>query len=242
MIQGPDPVDAGQGRFVVLFDIDGTLITGPERGPSAGLLAMNRAAELMTGVRDTGDPRDFAGRTDTQIARLLLQTAGEPDPSPERVARLVELYVEGLAGFMEQAPYSRIGDPRAAIRELEAHGGIVGLGTGNVRPGADIKLSCAGIRDQFDLDRGGFGDDGASRADVLGVGKQRCDPSGRLPAVIVGDTPRDVAAALEIGAKCVGTPYRGNTSEILLSAGAHTVVDQVGVELAQEIVHLVSSI
>jgi phosphoglycolate phosphatase-like HAD superfamily hydrolase len=240
MIRARTPADLKPPRFVVLFDIDGTLVTGPERGPSAGLLAMNRAAELLTGVEDTGDPREFAGRTDTQIARLLLEIAGELNPARERVDRLVELYVEGLAQFVEQAPYSPIGDPRSAVRLLESEGGIAGLGTGNVRPGADIKLTDAGIRDLFDLERGGFGDDGISRADVLRAGAARCDPTGTLPIVVVGDTPRDVLAAREIGAVSVGTPYRGNTGDILRRAGAHAVVEEVSAELAGEIVRLVS--
>ncbi|MBW2277461.1 MAG: HAD family hydrolase [Deltaproteobacteria bacterium] len=217
-------------------------MTGPGRRPSAGLLAMNRAVELITGVEGAGDPMEFAGRTDTQIARMLLQIAGEPEPTAERVDRLVGHYVEGLASFVAPAPYSPIGDPRRAARELEAHGGIVGLGTGNVRTGADVKLTSAGIRDLFDLDRGGFGEDGLSRAEVLRVGARRCDPGRNLPVVVVGDTPRDVAAALEIGALCVGTPYHRNTADILRSAGAHGVVDQVGLYLAQEIVRLVSAI
>lgn len=242
MIQATASTGSSDARFAVLFDIDGTLVTGPERGPSAGLLAMNRAAELLTGVQDTGDPREFAGRTDTQIARLLLQIAGEHNPTAERVTRLVELYVEGLGRFVERAPYAPIGDPWAAIGGLEDMGGIVGLGTGNVRPGADIKLTNAGIRDLFDLNRGGFGDDGITRADVLRAGAERCDPSGSLPIVIVGDTPRDVAAGLEIGALCVGTPYRRNTAEILHRAGAHAVVDGVGADLVAAIERLVSAI
>jgi len=242
MIREPDQPATGPPRFVVLFDIDGTLVTGPPRGPSAGLLAMNRAAELLTGVDDTGDPKEFAGRTDTQIARMLLQIAGEPDPPAERVGLLVNHYVEGLAELVEQAPYSPIGDPSAAVRELAAGGGIVGLGTGNVRSGADIKLTNAGIRNLFDLDRGGFGDDGKSRAAVLRVGVHRCDPTGELPVLIVGDTPRDVTAALEIGALCVGTPYRRNTADILGTAGAHAVVDEVGPELARVVLSLVDAI
>jgi len=242
MIHGAATRPEGSSRFVALFDIDGTLVTGPERGPSAGLLAMNRAAALLTGVDDTGDPREFAGRTDTQIARMLLQIAGDRDPRQERVTRLVELYVEGLAEFVSTAPYTALGEPGVAVRALEAAGGLVGLGTGNVRAGAEIKLACAGILDLFDLDLGGFGDDGISRADVLRVGARRCDPTGRLPIVVVGDTPRDVAAAIEIGALCVGTPYRKNTAAVLRGAGAHAVVERLGAGLVDEIERLISGV
>lgn len=238
MIQTLSDTGSLEPCFVVLFDIDGTLVTGPEHGPSAGLLAMNRAAALLTGVEDTGDPREFAGRTDTQIARLLLQIAGNSAPTQELVDRLIAHYVEGLAEFVAHAPYTALGDPRAAVRELKERGGVVGLGTGNVRAGAEIKLESAGIRDLFDMNLGGFGGDGKTRAEVLLVGAWCCDPSGELPLVIVGDTPRDVSAALEIGALCVGTPYRRNTPQVLREAGAHAVVERLSRDFVAAIEHL----
>lgn len=216
---------------VILFDVDGTLVTGPERGPSAGVLAMNQAAHEVTGVAISGDPRRFAGRTDTEIARMLIVDAGEPTPDERAVRELVRRYVAALAVFVERAPYDALGDPRAVVPALEQGGARIGLGTGNVREGADIKLRSADIRDLFDLDRGGFGDDGFSRADVLRVGASRCDPAGKAPVIIVGDTPRDVEAAHQIGARCIGTPYRGNTAAILRDAGADRVVDGIGPEL-----------
>lgn len=242
MIQTTPDAGSLEPRFTVLFDIDGTLVTGPEHGPSAGLLAMNRVAALLTGVDDTGDPKEFAGRTDIQIARLLLQSAGEPAPTREQVDLLVAHYVEGLAEFVERAPYTALGDPATATRELRARGGVVGLGTGNVRAGAAIKLESAKILDLFDLELGGFGGDGETRAEVLLEGRLRCDPSGRLPLIVVGDTPRDVSAALEIGALCVGTPYRRNTAQILYDAGAHAVVEGLGPDLVATIGRLLSAI
>ena len=220
---------------VVLFDVDGTLVTGPERGPSAGVLSMNRAAFEVTGVPISGDPRRFAGRTDTEIARMLIVDAGETNPQEADVRELVRRYVAALAEFVEQAPYSALGNPREVIPALERGGAIVGLGTGNVREGADIKLGCADIRELFDLDRGGYGDDGFTRADVLATGVARCDPSGDRPVIIVGDTPRDVAAAHAIGARCIGTPYRGNTADILSGAGADAVVGGIVPELVDAV-------
>jgi phosphoglycolate phosphatase-like HAD superfamily hydrolase len=220
---------------VVLFDVDGTLVTGPDRGPSAGVLSMNKAALEVTGVAIQGDPRRFAGRTDTQIARMLIADTGTDPPDERDVTELVRRYVAALAGFVGQAPYSALGDPRTVIPRLEQGGALVGLGTGNVREGADIKLRSAAIRELFDLERGGFGDDGFSRADVLRVGVARCDPSGGQPVVIVGDTPRDIEAAHEIGARCIGTPYRGNTAEVLAAAGADLVVEGIGPALVDAV-------
>jgi phosphoglycolate phosphatase-like HAD superfamily hydrolase len=241
MIQGQEVGRAGDLPCVVLFDIDGTLVAGPGRGPSAGLLSMNRAAELLTGVDDTGDPREFAGRTDPQIARMLLQIAGEPDPPRARVELLVARYVEELAKNVRRAPYRALGSPREAIPALEARGAIVGLGTGNVRPGARIKLTSAGIDDLFDLKRGGYGDDGATRADVLQRAIHSCDPTGERPVIVVGDTPRDVSAALDVGALCIATPFHANTPQVLRDAGAHAVIDAIGPQLVAAIEQLLAT-
>jgi phosphoglycolate phosphatase-like HAD superfamily hydrolase len=216
----------------VLFDLDGTLVASGGPGPSAGMLAMSAAAERLTGVAGLGDPAEFAGRTDLQIARLLLVAGGVVDPRPEQVRELVRAYVDLLERFIAERPYAALGDPAAAVHALEAIGAVVGLGTGNVPRGAQMKLESAGIAPLFDLARGGYGDDGGERAELLAVGARRCDPSGELPVVIVGDTPRDVAAAHAIGAWCVGVPFHRNTAEVLLAAGADAIVTAVDGALA----------
>ena len=100
---------------VVLFDVDGTLVTGPERGPSAGVLSMNKAAFEVTGVAISGDPRRFAGRTDTQIARMLIADAGTTEPSEDDVTELVRRYVAALPVFVERAPYTALSGSPSAV-------------------------------------------------------------------------------------------------------------------------------
>ncbi|MBW2530149.1 MAG: HAD family hydrolase [Deltaproteobacteria bacterium] len=223
---------------VVLFDIDGTLLTSADGGPTAGYRAMNLAAEDVIGEQLYGDPMSFAGRTDLQIARALLGNALE-QPSADQVKLLVARYVHHLRDGVTERPYRVLGDPTGAVRALAGAGAIVGLGTGNVREGASIKLSSAGVGDLFDLGRGGYGDDGVTRADLLEAGARRCDPGRALPVIIVGDTPHDVSAAHEIGAQCVGIPYRSNTAEVLRDAGADAIAREVGPELVPEIAALI---
>jgi phosphoglycolate phosphatase len=243
------PDTSGNERLdcVVLFDIDGTLIRGPEGRPSAGLLSMNRAAFLVTkttlaresgeieGLGDFeiarrfgfGDPSSFAGRTDGQIAANLIEIVEKHPPCDDRIERLVQHYVEGLSLFIDQHPYQVLGDPAGAVTALERAGAVVGLGTGNVARGAEIKLASCGLLDLFDISRGGYGDDGDTRVQVLRRGVERCDPSGARKVVIVGDTPRDVEAAHAIGAICIGVPFNDNTREVLVESGAEAVVDEV---------------
>jgi phosphoglycolate phosphatase len=223
---GPD------ARCVVFFDIDGTLLAGPVNGPSAGMSAMNLAIEELTGAVGVYDTVEFAGRTDVQIARDLLVMSGEADPARERVLEAVNLYVSLMTKKIEKTPYTVIGRPRLAVDALERKGAVVALGTGNVRAGARVKLGGSGIGDLFDMEKGGFGEDGDTRADVLRFGARSCDPSGELPVIIVGDTPHDVKAAHEIGAKCIGTPYRRNDAKILQDAGADAIVKVVDASLA----------
>lgn len=216
----------------MLFDLDGTLVASEPGTPSAGLIAMNRAAERLTGRLRLGDPAEFAGRTDVQISYMLLAAGGVREPRPEQAMELVRIYVEELEREITTRPYFALGDPGAAVRALEEIGAVVGVGTGNVPRGAALKLASAGIDHLFALDHGGYGDDGHDRYEVLARGAERCDPTGALPIIIVGDTPRDVAAAQAIGARCVGVPFLQNSAEVLLAAGADVVVREVDAGLA----------
>ena len=216
-----------RARFIVLFDIDGTLITGPDKGPSAGFLSMSAALKQVTGNDGRFMSDDFAGRTDLQIARSLLVASGEPDPPRHRVVEVVNSYVNYLREKVRTSPYAVLGSPRRAVARLCEEGAIVALGTGNVRVGGQVKLENAGIGDLFDMDKGGYGDDGDTRAEVLQSGVLRCSPSAKLPVIIVGDTPHDVSAAHEIGAKCVGVPYRQNDAATLEKAGADIIVEVI---------------
>ena len=222
---------------------------------------MNRAAFLVTrefliddpaeveGLTDLeianrfriGNPSEFAGRTDPQIARRLIEFVENRPPEENRVTKLVDHYVDCLPFFIDENPYRTLGDPEGAVVALQEAGAIVGLGTGNVASGARLKLESCGILHLFDISMGGFGDDGETRAQVLERGVARCDPTGERPVVIVGDTPRDVEAALAIGAICIGVPFHSNTAEVLIEAGAAAVVDEIGPSLVPLISRLVQA-
>jgi phosphoglycolate phosphatase-like HAD superfamily hydrolase len=88
----------------------------------------------------------------------------------------------------------------------------IGLLTGNVRRGAELKLA------RFDLSSwfvdGAFGDDAEDRNLLGPVAMQRMSQAtGREYAVedviVIGDTPKDIACAHAIGARClaVGTGH-----------------------------------
>lgn len=232
-------VGNGSLDCVVLFDIDGTLLAGPEEGPSAGFEAMMCAIVDVAGKKGDDPFVDFAGRTDLQIARALLESSGNRNPSREMVLRVVDRYLAFLEVGVHTKPYRVIGFPGEAVEALRSRGALVGLGTGNVRVGGKVKLESAGIAHIFDWKKGGFGDDGESRPDLLLHGVRSFDPKQRLPVVIVGDTPRDVEAARAIGAKCIGIPYLHNDGATLKKAGADVLVDSIDSSLAVHVEQLV---
>jgi len=210
---------------VVLFDIDGTLVTGPGPSPSPGMLAMDASAYQVTGRGGLHERVEFAGRTDPQIARDLLRAGGNSDPTERDVERLIDAYVDALSRGVKERPYRALAGVREAVEALRSAGAVVGLGTGNVPRGARVKLTSAGLIDLFDLSLGGFGDDASTRDELLRVGATRCDPEGLLPVVVVGDTPHDVRAARAIGAFCVAVTTGPYDAESLVAFGPHLVLD-----------------
>lgn len=208
----------------MLFDIDGTLVSGPGNGPSPGVRAMGESSRALTGVPELHLRVEFAGRTDVQIARDLLAQAGKPSPTPEEVQKLLDQYVALLERWVQTRRYRTIGNVREGVIALRVAGATVGLGTGNLRRGAEAKLRSAGLDDLFDMDLGGYGDDGDDRAELLKTGALRCDPTGQLPVVVVGDTPHDVRAAHAIGAGCIAVPTGTFDSAALASCGADVVL------------------
>jgi phosphoglycolate phosphatase-like HAD superfamily hydrolase len=88
----------------------------------------------------------------------------------------------------------------------ERPGVALGLGTGNMRKGAEIKLGRVGIYHRFTF--GGFGDDSIDRPTLLMAGARRGAAKLGAPIedcriVVIGDTPRDIAGAKAIGADSV---------------------------------------
>lgn len=209
---------------VVLFDIDGTLVASDRRRPAPGVVAMNAAAKLITGLDGLSESVQFAGRTDRQIARDLLFAGGNSSVSGTEIDRLIAAYVETLALVVDENPYRPIGNVRNAVGALREAGCVIGLGTGNVLAGARIKLNNAGILDCFDLRLGGYGDDADTRDEVLRIGASRCDASAEKTVVVIGDTTHDVGAAIAIGAICIAVTTGPCDESTLRNAGATSVV------------------
>jgi phosphoglycolate phosphatase-like HAD superfamily hydrolase len=113
---------------------------------------------------------------------------------------------------------------REAVARVSGRDGVaVGLGTGNVKRGAYAKLVPGGLHEAFAF--GGFGCDAEDRAELLRAGARRGAEAlgvtyAECRVVVIGDTPKDVAAALAIGAVCVGVGTGGHAPDELRALGA----------------------
>jgi phosphoglycolate phosphatase len=213
---------------VVLFDVDGTLvITG-----GAGRRALSRAFEQVCGRGDAIAALRLGGMTDQLIVREGLRAIGRP-VEPDLVDRVTEAYLAHLPELVAASEgYRVLPGVRTVVDALmervdQGTPLAVGLGTGNVRKGALIKLARGGLDAHFPF--GGFGCDHEDRAEVLRAGEARGAERLGVPVeacrvVVVGDTPRDIHAARAIGAECVCVATGGFGATDLLGHGATAAV------------------
>lgn len=215
---------------VLLFDIDGTLL------PTLGLgrRAMERAFLELFGRPGALDGVIFEGMTDRPIVRAGFANLGLTLPADEvdtLVDRILARYVECL--HEEIDPRRPLPLLPGVLATLDAaarwSGTAVGLGTGNIRPGAEAKLRGAALWDRFAF--GGFACDHDDRGELLRIAAARgaaCldRPVAACRVVVIGDTPRDVAAARCIGAESIAVATsRYGTDELRAAGATHVVAD-----------------
>jgi phosphoglycolate phosphatase-like HAD superfamily hydrolase len=200
----------GRGRGslerLVLFDIDGTILTS---GGAAGR-AFRRALEEVFGTSGPTNGYSFAGRTDPRIARDLLSMAGLDSATIEsRLPQVWERYTGHLRReFTTMRPRVFPGVIELLDRVEEARdSAVLGLLTGNVEEGARLKLESAGIaRERFVV--GAFGSDHHDRAELPAVAVQRAEEIvghrfiGKA-VVIIGDTPADISCGAHLGVRTI---------------------------------------
>src|SRR5579884_773950 len=200
--------------MLLLFDIDGTLLTGATGAHSK---ALDRAIAEVHGVDPAGRRTQIApaGRTDGEIARLILLDLGV---SARRIDELADdvrdacwrIFAEICPPDLSAHVVPGIPDLLAWLSDRE--GVTLGLLTGNYEPVGRLKLKRAGIGQWFASAPGAFGSDSEDRAALPAIARRRAGrleggragiPVPREDTVVIGDTPRDIACARADGLRCV---------------------------------------
>lgn len=214
-------------KRLVLFDIDGTLLTSD----GAPRRAFHRALLEVYGTAGPIATHTFDGKTDPQIARELLTQAGLPGAAVDRgLDALFASYLRELSAEFAQ-PTSRttvLPGVRALLDELAARpdDAILGLLTGNIERGAALKLSSANIRTPFRI--GAFGSDCERRDGLPALAVERARAAtgvsfSRTDIVIIGDTPSDVTCGRAVGARAIAVATGRFGAAELHEAGAAAV-------------------
>jgi phosphoglycolate phosphatase-like HAD superfamily hydrolase len=212
---------------VILFDIDGTLV----HAGGAGRRALERALVERCGPHDGQlQALRLDGMTDRSIVREALGLLGHAWDEAA-CDGILGRYVEHLAGEISAPGYRVLPGVVAALEALRARGALVGLCTGNVVDGARIKLARGGLERYFDWGASavcGFAADGEERERIVEAAVRRA--AARLgreihpcEALVVGDTPRDVAAARHAGCPVLAVATGRFGVEELAACGADHV-------------------
>lgn len=194
---------------LALFDIDGTLI----RTHGAGVKAFGRAFAVEFGIPNGTEQMSFAGRTDTGLVREFFRRQGH-EPSAEEIQRFFDCYVFLLDHYLESSTGGVIPGVWEFLRQLERlpRPPLLGLLTGNIRLGAEIKLRRFGIWGPFRT--GAFADDHEERDEIARIAWQRGRAllGGDLRGeeiLVVGDTPHDIRCGKAIGARTLAVATGG---------------------------------
>ncbi len=217
---------------VLLFDIDGTLVSAG----GAGRRALEQAMEHHLGgaVRPqeawlTGMKLD--GMTDRLIVREAMMAVGHPFDEA-LCDRVLDTYAERLQREIEGPGYAVLPGVAALLAELGRREAVMGLCTGNILRGARIKLARGGVDRYFGFGPGdvyGFASDGEARELIVSAALRRA--SARLgrnlsprEALVIGDTPRDIAAARAAGCPVLAVATGRFALEALRAEGADFVL------------------
>ncbi len=211
-------------EYVVLFDIDGTLLSsvvaeGDERR------RYSDAIRDVVGRTPQVSPGRFAGMVDPQICGILLNELGLTNEKidyfvPKVLARMSELYVR-----MDKTIELNIGVRELLPLLVRSPGHAVGVLTGNLERIAKEKLTRAEIVSYFS--KFYCADHYFDRARLVADAVNSCVDKYSLPTsmrvMIVGDTPRDIAAANASEATSIGIASSGFSMRQLNEAGAKQV-------------------
>ena len=209
-------------RRLVLFDIDGTLITDS----GAARRSYGLALREIYGYQGDLTRYDFSGRTDPQITSMVLHDAGFTD---EQIAggapQLWETYLRELAIHATPERVKVLPGIRELLDRLVAIDHVMlGLLTGNIERGARLKLSPAGLNHYFPF--GAFGSDSAKREELPPIAVERASQidghrfRGR-EVVIIGDSIYDVRCGAPHDATTIAIASGKTPAEKLRAENPH---------------------
>lgn len=215
--------------ILVLWDIDHTLIE--TRGVGSRIYA--DAFLRVTGRRLEEMPA-LSGRTEPVIFREALKAHHVTD-TRDLYGQFAAEQARGYAERMDELRRQGRALPGAldALRKLAHRPDIIqSVLTGNTREAAELKLRAFGLDQYLDLVIGAYGTDDDTRANLVKIARQRATTARGIlfdsaTTVLIGDTPNDVIAARDGGARIIAVATGRDSAADLAAAGADTILDDL---------------
>ena len=212
---------------LVLFDIDGTLL----REGVAPKIAFARALRETYATAGPVGTFRFAGMTDPECVTEIMRLAGVAEEViHQRRDECLRRYVEHLESEMPNYEGARL---FPGVRELlerlnKLDDVVVGLLTGNVLRGAQLKLRRWNLEPYFRF--GAFGDDHADRSVLAAIALEKArallgQPFMGSDTTVIGDTPKDISCARAIGARAVAVATGQVTRQELAECSPDVLLD-----------------
>lgn len=208
--------------MLYLFDIDGTLVdTG-----GAGMRSLQEASVEIFG--HMGPTLDLAGSTDLGVVAEI-HAHFEIEPTAERIDAYFNAYLKRLEWNLANGgfPGKVLDGVVELLSELSKRPGVtLGLLTGNIAGGAASKMRHFGLEAYFPF--GAYGCDHADRNLLGPIALERATAHSSRTFTkdevwVIGDTPKDIACARAIGARCLAVATGRFSEEELAASGADEV-------------------
>ena len=215
-VDPPAETSPSPKKRLYLFDIDGTLITSG----GAGVTSFNEAVKELCGSLTPLEGINFAGNTDTGIAREVLLADGM-DPSQENIMALLDAYLGILADRIHLHQGSLLPGIITLLDKIkDRRDCVLALLTGNLAAGAQVKLSHYGVWHYFGF--GAYADDHHVRNKLGPVAMARAlqeqgEEFTPERIYVIGDTPRDIECGKAFGAVTVAVATGHYSREDLAS-------------------------
>lgn len=211
---------------IVLFDIDGTLIS--TRG--AGMRAIFKSLKECFGKPFPGKTWEAAGKTDYLILKEMTHEMGVSDQNfDESYKTLRERYLGYLKENLADSQPLVMPGVTELLDRLDEKQVPLGLLTGNFKDGAVLKLDAVGLWGRFAF--GAYGDEVEKREALPALAKINIEvslghPISKEDIILIGDTPRDVDCARAGHCGILATATGPFSQEELKSTGTpHVVAD-----------------
>ncbi|WZL71906.1 HAD hydrolase-like protein [Clostridiaceae bacterium 35-E11] len=203
--------------ILMIWDVDGTLIDSR----SCGRKAMDKAFDLVFGIKDAFKGIKMAGRLDAIIVEDALENKGIINQNEVKLfldtyCRILDHMLTSGEEYVEILP----GIQKILANGKDQHHVCHVLGTGNIERGARIKLKPHDLNRYFPV--GGFGDERIERWQMI---HQAIENAERHHGVeytkenifVIGDTPLDIECGKILGIKSIAVSTGSHSPEELMA-------------------------